>query len=237
MNTEKMNSVVINQYKRRNFIDEAVASIPKGFEIVAVTDFEYKECNTNIVLNDSAVGTRYKAGLEKASGAFIYLLDDDDFFTHSPPLTHILPVTKTGNVGASLADVIRYHFDWHISQYCLRKDFADVLPIEGVKDSLDKVIFFYALGAGIDFNPLMYVHKRNHRNSKTSQMDKKAFYASTARTFKSLVAHAHNDLQREYARYNYSLNLFLSGNPESYSEIKTMLPLSRRIYYSVRKPQ
>lgn len=229
-----MNSVVINQYKRRNFIDEAVASIPKGFEIVAVTDFEYKECNTNIVLNDSAVGTRYKAGLEKASGDFIYLLDDDFFLsTPSSPVPDSVAI-KSATGSTSLSDTIRYHSDWHISQYCLRKDFAHSLPIAGIKDSLDKVIFFHALSSGISLDPTEYVYKRKHRGSKTSIMDKKEFYRNTARIFERLLTEAKNGSQKEYAMYNISLNNFLAGDKREYSNIAHYLPFSRRLYYGVK---
>lgn len=230
-----MNSVVINQYKRRNFIDEAVLSIPKEFEIVAVTDFEYKNCNVNVVLNDSAVGTRYKTGIEKASGDFIYLLDDDDFFLSVPPMPdQDTAVTKSAIGTIMLADVIRYHSDWHISQYCLRKDSAKSLPIAGINDSLDKVIFFHALGSGISLDPTEYVYKRKHRESKTSIMDKKEFYKNTARAFDRLLTEAKNGSQKEYAMYNISLNNFLAGDKREYGNIAHYLPFSRRLYYGVK---
>ena len=230
-----MNSVVINQYGRRQFIDEASLSVPKDFEIIAVTDFEYKECNTNIVLNESAVGTRYKAGLERASGDFVYLLDDDDLFIVKPPFPDKeRVVSKIGMRNPSERDVIRYHLDWHISQYCLRKDFAQNLPIYGIKDSLDKVIFFYALGSGISFNPTMYVHKRRHQGSKMALTDKKQFYLSTASIFLNLLKRPMNEAQKRYALYNYNLNLFLAGEKIAFAEIKKLIPFSRRIYYSVR---
>lgn len=230
-----MNSVVINQYKRRNFIDEASLSVPKDFEIVAVTDFEYKECNINVVLNDSAVGTRYKAGLQKSSGDFIYLLDDDDLFISRPPYPCDSAVTKIGNRNPTERDIIRFHLDWHISQYCLRKDFAQSLPIAGIKDSLDKVIFFHALGSGISFNPTQYVHKRKHRNSKMALVDRRRFYQSTASIFLDLLKRPMNEAQKRYALYNYHLNLFLSGDRTAFSAIREFIPFSRRMYYSMRR--
>ena len=79
-------SVVINQYKRTNFVDRAIQSCqvlikePEDtIEIIVVSDFPIKNVDKNILCNVSSVGYRYTLGLKEATGDWIFLLDDDDY--------------------------------------------------------------------------------------------------------------------------------------------------------------
>jgi len=86
-------SVIINAYRRRNFVKEAVISavlqnVPKNrYEVILVTDLNYSELNDIVAPYGHAIhypnekgGAMYAKGIAEASGEIIAFLDDDDMF-------------------------------------------------------------------------------------------------------------------------------------------------------------
>ena len=86
-------SVVINEYKRRSFVKEAIISavlqnVPKDrYEIILVTDLNDNELDDLVApyghvirYADEKGGARYAKGIAEASGKVVAFLDDDDMF-------------------------------------------------------------------------------------------------------------------------------------------------------------
>jgi len=86
-------SVIINAYRRRNFVKEAVISavlqnVPKNrYEVILVTDLNYSELNDIVAPYGHVIhypnekgGAMYAKGIAEASGKIIAFLDDDDMF-------------------------------------------------------------------------------------------------------------------------------------------------------------
>ncbi len=168
-------SVVINQYKRTNFVDRAIQSCQSlikepddTIEIIVVSDFPIKNVDKNILCNVASVGYRYAQGLKEATGDWIFLLDDDDYMRKDRLKSYSEDVLKENIAGykvdrynvikearlsylkktLSMKRIIKKHVDWHISEYSFNKTFRDKLLEKGIEDvdaSLDKFIFSIAL--------------------------------------------------------------------------------------------
>ena len=261
-------SIVINEFNRTKYVHRAIQSAQRllidrddELEIIVVSDFKIeseKHRIKNIISKESAVGYRYALGLKEATGDWIFLLDDDDYFlpqklkryTHDfidfnseqPAMVKEYEGKQISNEEFNLKEIIKHHVDWHISEYSFNKKFKENLLLNGMENvsaSLDKFIFAIGLKK---FAYSWYYNDSNtiiikHYDSRMHSMDDKkktGFYLNTAEV---ILAVAKDRLyQQQYLGYTYNLNMFLAtGNRSYYDKIKYTLPLINRMYYRFRR--
>ena len=256
-------SFVINQFNRTKYVHRAIQSCQRltknkddTIEVIVVSDFEIRsEKNRikNIVTPESAIGYRYAQGLKQATGDWIFLLDDDDYFLidklqryksipnniqvikeYTGPRMHTDIADNKHTWKTWLKQVIDHHIDWHGSQYCFNQQFKEKLfanDIQSVNTSFDKYLFAIAMD---DIQSLWLLNltrtvKVNHPDSKMHSMtskDKRDFYLRTI----NMISHV--QIPSLYKDYTYDLNAFLAtGHAGYYEKIKEYLPLLHRIYY------
>ncbi|MBP3708236.1 MAG: glycosyltransferase family 2 protein [Clostridia bacterium] len=128
MKDNKLISVIIPSYNRKDFIDRAINSVLKqnykDIEIIIVDDgstdgtFEYlkdkyaKLNNFRIYRNEknSGAGFSRKVGYNKSNGNYLIFMDDDDYYTNFEFFNHAIEVfDRYENVGlVSTSSVIEY---------------------------------------------------------------------------------------------------------------------------------
>lgn len=262
-------SIVINEFNRTKYVHRAIQSCHNlikpsdddGIEVMVVSDYtiESEKRNIiNIVSKESTVGYRYSLGLKEATGDWIFLLDDDDYFlpeklkrysagfvdfnSEQPAMVKEYEGMQVSNEEFNLKAIIKRHVDWHISEYSFNKKFKESLLLNGMENvsaSLDKFIF----AVGLKKYAYSWYHNdsntiiTNHYDSRMHSMDDKkkvGFYLNTA---EMILAVAKDSLyQQQYLGYTYNLNMFLAtGNRSYYNKIKYTLPLINRIYYRFRR--
>ena len=254
-------SIVINQFERLRFVDRAIQSCQSlskhpddTVEIIVVSDVEMNRYGgqiKNIVIPESPIGYRYAQGLKVATGDWIFLLDDDDHFLpdklqryrNVPAGIQMIKEYSGPHIGIPgqketwkkwMKKVIKYHVDWHTSQYCFNQAFKDKLfanDIESVSVSFDKYLFAIAM---YDVNGLLLLNKTRtvkveHSDSRMHSMraeQKRSFYEKTV----EMISHVR--IASPYKDYTYDLNAFLSsGDRKYFSHIKNYLPMMNRLYY------
>jgi glycosyltransferase involved in cell wall biosynthesis len=102
-------SVVINAYKRRSFVKEAIISaalqnVPKNrYEIILVTDLNDDELDDLVApyghvihYSNERGGAMYAKGIAEASGKVVAFLDDDDMFIQGK-LKRVLEAYESSN--------------------------------------------------------------------------------------------------------------------------------------------
>lgn len=254
-------SILINQFKRRNFIDKAVASAKQAMdiatkhsiecELVTITDFDYQGGQDKGVRTDiDCIGYNWAQGLKVCSGDYIFLLDDDDLFLqnkilwwdgflNSPnrvivPLPSLL-IDSVHAPPSRLDNIIKYHLDWYSSYMGFSKEYAELLikkGLENVQHSVDKFNFFHALNEGTIQSSVQRL------SIHTVNVDSKMhhigpwFYSYTAKMFERLHPQTQNSIAALYRDYNIKLNRFLAENTkEQYQQLTPYLPLVRKLYY------
>lgn len=256
-------SVVINQFNRTKYVHRAIYSCQSllknkddEVEIIVVSDFEIQSERkriTNIVSDESAIGYRYAQGLKQATGDWIFLLDDDDYFLpdkleryrnidrhiqvikeYSGPRIRNIITDKKQRWSKWLKQVIDYHVDWHGSQYCFNQAFKEKLfanDIESVNTSFDKYLFAVAMDdvEGLLLQNKTRTVKVNHADSKMHSMtakDKRDFYIRTVEMISRV------EIPSLYRDYVHDHNAFLAtGHKGYYEKIEAYLPFINRFYY------
>lgn len=261
-------SVVINQFKRREYVEKAIEScldlqkLPnEKLEVIVVTDFSLnmdQYANNpnyieNVVCKVSDIGYRYAQGLKRATGDWIFLLDDDDYFLpdkldryryvreyiqvikeYSGPRIRNIITDNKQKWSKWMKQVIKHHVDWHGSQYCFNNKFKQYLLANGidtVDTSFDKYLFAMAMDdvEGLWLLKGTKTVKVNHSDSKMHSMtpeQKRDFYVRTVNMIMNV------EIPSLYKNYTYDLNVFLSsGDKSCFNKIKDYLPLINRLYY------
>ena len=266
-------SIVINVFKRTQFINRAIQSCQRltknendEIEIIVVSDYNIpNDSIKKIFSTESAVGYRYALGLKEATGDWIMLLDDDDYFL--PDKLKLFSMVEYYNFPAmikeygkyhkgilrdhfkdieleetmTLRDVIKKHIDWHISEYSFNQKFKDRLLENNMKKvnvSLDKFIFANGLSetGGSYACENLQTFITYHSNSRMHSMNKQEKKAFYIKTAEMIGNISPTNISLGYLDYNYKLNMFLAtGNKEYFNEIKYNMPFVNRLYYKFRR--
>lgn len=246
-----MNVALINEYGRDNFILNAIKSTISFNKTYVVTDYNISSSsNVQIIyLLNNEIGLRYGKGLSEALNdtevKYICLLDDDDTFKSYKNskksdynFNNFLTIDSVYIKELNINNIIKYHYDWHLSRFTISREFAEILLDNGIKyikHSLDKFIFYHALYLNkIDLIPNLFMNKSYHLNSKMHNIKlKNEFYKYTYEMFEQFEF---NDNSKLYRDYNIKLNKFLYDNSkENYLELAPYLKNASRIrllYYN-----
>lgn len=265
-------SIVINEFNRTKYVHRAIQSCrnltkpsnEEEIEVIVVSDYtiESEKRNIiNIVSKESTVGYRYSLGLKEATGDWIFLLDDDDYFlpqklkrynhdfidfnSEQPAMVKEYEGKQVSNEEFNLKEIIKHHVDWHISEYSFNKKFKESLlqnGMENISVSLDKFIFAIGLKKFAyswyynDSNTIITNHYDSKMNSM-NKINKMDFYEKTAKMLMELIKKEETfSLVYRYLNYNYFLNTFLAtGETKYYDKIRKDMPLVNRLYYRFRR--